>query len=311
MGHGHNHSQHHSHTNQKLLRQAFFIITGYMFVEFIGGIITNSLALLSDAGHMLSDSVALLLSLLAFWLSIKPANSTKSYGYKRAEILASLLNGLTLILIAIGIIYEGIKRIYYPPEIYGLGMFWIAIIGLLVNIIAAFILMKGDKDNLNLKSAFLHVIGDLLGSIGAIVASLLIYLFGWKIADPIASLLVAILILVGGIRVTFSSIHILMEGVPTNIKLDNVRNAILQLPEIETIHDLHVWSITSDVSALSCHVVINKDKATENDVIINNIKKIIKENFGIKHSTIQIEKEDICESGDSCDGNTHLQTEHH
>lgn len=303
MGHEHGHDHTHSHTtNKKLLKIAFILITAFMVVEVIGGLITNSLALLSDAGHMLSDSIALLLSLLAFWFSEKPSNSKNSYGYKRAEIIAALLNGLTLIAIAIYIFYEGIKRVFQPPEVLSIGMFWIATLGLVVNIIAAWILMKGDKENLNLRSAFLHVIGDLLGSVGAIIAAILIWGFNFQLADPIASMLVAVLVLISGIRVTKSSIHILMEGVPANINLDKIRKNILQIPGILNIHDLHVWSITSGFPALSCHIVLDNKEYNKGDEIISAIRGLIKDKYSINHSTIQLEKDYVCESGDNCGG---------
>ncbi|KXG43223.1 cation diffusion facilitator family transporter [Tepidibacillus infernus] len=300
----HNHHGHmHTHTsNKKLLMIAFFIITGFMIVEIIGGFLTNSLALLSDAGHMLSDSVALFLSLLAFWFSEKPTNAMNSYGYKRAEIIVALINGIALGVISIYIFYEGIQRLFQPAKVQSMGMLWIAVLGLLVNVVTAWILMKGEKDNLNLRSAFLHVLGDLMGSVGAIVAALLLWGFGWQIADPIASILVAILVLVSGWRVTKSSIHILMEGVPTNIQLDKIRSTILEVPEVESIHDLHVWSITSGFPSLSCHIVLNNnitEFSFEN--ILLKLKHNLKKDFGIEHSTIQIETIELCESGESCD----------
>src|SRR5690606_702233 len=184
----------------------------FMIVEAIGGFLTNSLALISDAGHMLSDAAALGLSLLAFKIGERKATKEKTFGYKRFEIIAAFINGVTLIIISLYIFYEAITR-FVEPQMVDSSMIFIAILGLLVNIGVALLLMKGDsKDNLNIRSALLHVIGDLLGSVGAIIAGLLIMAFGWYIADPIASILVAILITISGYRVTKDSLHVLMEG---------------------------------------------------------------------------------------------------
>ncbi len=226
---------------------SFFIITGFMIVEAIGGFITNSLALLSDAGHMLSDSISLGIGLLAFTLGEKVADYSKTYGYKRFEILAAVFNGVTLVLISLYIFYEAYQRFTNPPDVASTGMLIIATLGLLVNILVAWILMRqGDtEDNLNLRAAFLHVLGDLLGSVGAITAALLIIFFNWGWADPVASVIVAILVLISGWRVTKESIHVLMEGTPKNIELDDVIKTIENVKGIMGIHDLHVWSITS------------------------------------------------------------------
>ena len=259
MGHSHSHDHghhHHSSNNKKALKLSFFIIATYMIVEVIGGLLTNSLALLSDAGHMLSDAAALGLSYFALTFGERGASLSKTFGYKRFEILAAFINGITLILISAYIFWEAYQRILAPPDVISTGMLIVAVIGLLVNIVAAYILMKGDKDdNLNVRSAFLHVLGDLLGSVGAIVAALLIMLFGWNLADPIASVLVAVLIIISGYRVTKDSFHILMEGVPTNIDVAKVKNSLLGLDGVKDVHDLHVWSITSNFPALSCHIV--------------------------------------------------------
>ena len=200
-----------------------------MIVEVIGGLVTNSLALLSDAGHMLSDAVALGLSFFAIKLGEKKASQSKTFGYRRFEIIAASLNGLTLMAISLYIFYEASQRFLNPPEVQSTGMLIISVIGLLVNIAAAWILMSGDKEeNLNVRSAFLHVIGDMLGSVGAITAALLMIFFGWGIADPIASVIVAVLILISGWRVTKDSFHILMEGTPEQFDVDDVKTALLR-----------------------------------------------------------------------------------
>ncbi|PLR97867.1 cation diffusion facilitator family transporter [Bacillus sp. T33-2] len=294
MGHGHHHGHSHSHhhtSNKKALFLSFLLIFTFMLVEVIGGIMTNSLALISDAGHMLSDAAALGLSLFALKLGERKATKSKTFGYKRFEIIAAALNGLTLIIISVYIFYEAYHRFLNPPEVQSIGMLAISTIGLLVNIVAAWILMKADKeDNLNVRSAFLHVLGDMLGSFGAIIAALLIYFFGWGIADPIASVAVCVLILVSGWRVTKESLHVLMEGAPDELKLDEIKPALLRIPHVCEVHDLHVWSITSGVPMLSCHISITEDG--EHDAALHNAQSILHDQFGIDHSTIQVEREE-------------------
>ncbi|NYZ10869.1 cation diffusion facilitator family transporter, partial [Staphylococcus aureus] len=243
MSHEHNHTH---GANKKTLMISFIIITGYMIIEAIGGILTNSLALLADAGHMLSDSISLGVGLLAFILGEKAADYSKTYGYKRFEILAAVFNGVTLVLIAIYIFYEAYQRFTDPPEVASTGMLIIATIGLLVNILVAWILMRGGdtKENLNIRAAFLHVIGDLLGSVGAIIAALMILFFNWGWADPLASVIVAVLVLISGWRVTKDAVHVLMEGTPKNVEIDAVIKTIESIPGVNNMHDLHVWSIT-------------------------------------------------------------------
>ncbi|EIJ78391.1 CzcD [Bacillus methanolicus PB1] len=291
-GHSHGHGHSHAHTgNKKALFLSLLLISSFMVVEVIGGIITNSLALLSDAGHMLSDAAALGLSFFAIKLGEKKASDTKTYGYKRFEIIAAALNGITLILISLYIFYEAYQRFFNLPEVQSLGMLTISSIGLLVNIIAAWILMRGDKDeNLNVRSAFLHVLGDMLGSVGAIVAALLIFFFGWGIADPIASVIVAILIIISGWRVTKDSIHILMEGTPKQFELEKLRASLLAIPKVKEVHDLHIWSITSGMPMLSCHISIEGDGV--HDTVLHRAQSILHDDFGIEHSTIQVEKEE-------------------
>lgn len=292
--HGHNHGHGHSHSNtsnKKALFWSFLLIASFMIVEVIGGFLTNSLALLSDAGHMLSDAAALGLSLFAMKLGERKATQSKTFGYKRFEIIAAALNGLTLILISIYIFYEAYHRFINPPEVQSMGMLTISVIGLIVNIIAAWILMRGDKDeNLNVRSAFLHVLGDMLGSVGAITAALLIYFFGWGLADPIASIAVAILIIISGWRVTKESFHVLMEGTPAQIKVNEVKDALMKIPNVTDVHDIHVWSITSGVSMLSGHIAVAGEGL--HDRVLHQAQELLHDDFGIEHSTLQVEGEE-------------------
>src|SRR5690606_28531695 len=234
MAHDHNHDHTHG-ANKKVLFISFLIITSYMIIEAIGGFLTNSLALLADAGHMLSDSISLAIALIAFKLAEKVANYSKTYGYKRFEIIAAVINGATLIGVALYIFYEAIDRFANPPEVATTGMLIISVIGLLVNILVAWIMMRGGdtEDNLNMRGAYLHVLSDMLGSIGAIAAALLIMFFGWGWADPAASVIVAVLVLRSGYYVTKASLHVLMEGAPQNIVVEDVLQTIKKTEGIQ------------------------------------------------------------------------------
>lgn len=307
---------------QRTLLFSFLIITGYMFVEAIGGLLTGSLALLSDAGHMLSDAIALGATLMAFKIGEKAATHQKTYGYKRFEILVATVNGATLVIIALMIFYEAIKRFNSPPEIASQGMLIVATIGMLVNILVAWLMHRGshggdahshnhgsNKDkhetndakltgdasdnkqpvNLNMQSAYLHVLSDLMGSVAAIIAALLMMGFGWVWADAAASVIVAILILFSGYRVVRDSVHILMEGTPEGISLTNVEEKLLAHPQVQQVHDLHVWSITSGLNALSCHVVVDGEMSIhESSILIASLEQSLLE-LGIHHATIQVE----------------------
>ncbi|MDD1505177.1 cation diffusion facilitator family transporter [Lysinibacillus sp. CNPSo 3705] len=292
MGHNHDHSHDHTHgANKKVLIVSFIIITSYMIVEALGGYLTNSLALLSDAGHMLSDSISLAIALLAFILGEKAASYSKTYGYKRFEILAAVLNGVILILIALFIFYEAFKRFANPPEVATTGMLIISTIGLLINILVAWIMMRGSdtKDNLNMRGAFLHVLSDMLGSVGAIVAALLIMFFGWGWADPLASVIVAALVLRSGYYVTKAAVHVLLEGTPSNVDAEEIIQTIVQTDGVHSIHDLHIWTITSGTNALSCHAVVEGQlKIADSEHILREIEHNL-EHKGIKHVTIQLE----------------------
>lgn len=292
MGHSHDHGHDHTHgANKKALAISFAIITVFMVVEAIGGWLTNSLALLADAGHMLSDSISLGVAILAFTLGEKVADYSKTYGYKRFEILAAVFNGVTLVLIALYIFYEAYHRFANPPEVASGGMLAIALIGLLVNVLVAWLLMRnGDTDeNLNVRAAFVHVLGDLLGSVGAVAAALLIMFFGWGWADPLASVIVAVLVLVSGWRVTKDAVHILMEGTPKNIDLDDIIETMEAVPGIESIHDLHAWSITSGQNALSCHAVVDGNLSVQDSQKILRAVEHELGHKGIGHVTIQME----------------------
>ena len=344
---------------QRTLLFSFIIITGYMFIEAIGGWLTGSLALLSDAGHMLSDAIALGATLIAFKIGEKAATHQKTFGYKRFEILVATFNGATLVIIALVIFYEAIKRFNSPPEIATQGMLIIATIGMLINILVAWLMHRGNHGeashghshesndanitdatdtkitdtkakpadhkkpvNLNMQSAYLHVLSDLLGSVAAIIAALLMMGFGWVWADAAASIIVALLILISGYRVVRDSVHILMEGTPANISLVDVEQKLLTHPQVQKVHDLHVWSITSGLNALSCHVVVDGEMSIhESSILIASLETSLS-TLGIHHATIQVESSShpqnsshsealVCDiSGRSPTGNSHIGHNH-
>ncbi len=295
--HSHDHSHEHGHhdhsiavnrDNKNRVLWAMVLTFGFMFAEIIGGLISGSLALLADAGHMFSDALALMLSWLAFKYSDKGADSARSFGWHRFQILAAFVNGLSLLLIAAWIVFEAIQRFFEPVAVMATPMIIIASLGLVVNLVVFKILSGGDQENLNLKSAMIHVLGDLLGSVAAIVAALLIMLFGWYLADPILSILVALLIVKSGLIVVKKSAHILIEGAPDDVNEAAVKQQLMQdIPSVTDVHHIHVWSLTNDISLMTLHVQIN-EVLHETDVL-KQIKSSIAEHFNIHHTTIQVE----------------------
>lgn len=276
-----------------------------MFAEAIGGWLTNSLALLADAGHMFTDVAALSLTLGAIWFAARPATEKKTYGYYRIEILAALLNGLALLLISLWVIYEAYERWLDPPEVKGFDMMLIAVGGLVVNLIAAWLLHSDHKHDLNMRGAWLHVIGDALGSVTAIVAGLLIVAFNWTWADAVCSVLISLIIIFGSWNLMRDSINILLEGTPRHIDISAVEQAILQTKGVYGVHDLHVWTITSGMEALSAHVRHHSEIAQHE--LLKLLRKRLHDEFGIDHLTIQMETpefedEDVhfCHTGTQC-----------
>ncbi|WP_094903819.1 cation diffusion facilitator family transporter [Paenibacillus odorifer] len=293
-GHNHSHGAHGHHHfdpsgNKKGLMIALIITVGIMFLEFFGGLITNSLALLSDSGHMLNDASSLALSLVAVWFATKPASPNKTYGFHRFEILAALLNGVTLFVVAGFIIVEAYGRFFEPPTVASGSMMLIASIGLLANVASAWSLMrKGDvKNNINLRSAYLHVLGDALGSVGAIIAGLIMMIFGWYVADPIISVLVALLILRGAWGIIKHTVHVLMEGTPITINPAEVKEILESIEGVRNVHDLHIWTITSGLDSLSCHILIEEE--ADDQRILQQAIRLIADHFKIQHTTIQVE----------------------
>jgi cobalt-zinc-cadmium efflux system protein len=260
-----------------------------MFLEFFGGLATGSLALLSDSGHMLSDTASLALSLIAMMIAVKPPSMKNSYGFYRFEIMAALFNGVTLFVIAGFIIWEAYQRFFSPPEVASGTMMLIAAVGLLANLISAWSLTRKNaaKDNINIRSAYLHIMGDALGSVGALIAGLIMNLFSWYAADPVISVLVALLILRSAWNVMKQAFHILMEGTPITVNTRDVQEALLGIEGVTEVHDLHIWTITSGMDALSGHLLIADHM--NHQQILEQALKVVEETFGIHHTTLQIE----------------------
>jgi len=277
------------HTETLRLKLALAISCIYFFAELIGGFLTNSLALLSDAGHMLSDIAALALSLFAFRIAKRPATVSSTYGYHRAEILAALFNGLTLWLI-VGVIFAAAyNRFFDPPAVESYGMMIVASLGLLVNVVAGAILYGSHHHNLNLRGAFLHVVSDALGSVGAIAAGLIMLFTGWYVADPVISILIGLLILHSSWNLIKESFSVLMQAVPKGIRLEDVQQALEDVEGVSKVHDLHVWAVTSDIFTLSAHAVV--ENGGDFHQVLNGIEDTLKERFNIEHTTIQLETE--------------------
>lgn len=290
--HGHNH---HSHDhpqahNRRRLAWVMALTVVYMLAEAVGGFLTNSLALLSDAGHMLADVASLGLAWLALWFAARPITPKKTYGYYRIEILAALANGVALVVISLLIAYEAIHRLRQPEPVAGFEMLLIAAGGLLVNAYSAWLLHGASEENLNMRGAFLHITGDALGSVGAIIAGLLIWRWGWTIADPIISFVVCALIVFSSWHLIHESVNILLEGTPPHINVRSVVEAMHAVKGVADVHELHIWTISSGKEALSAHVTLEAGAAHR--ATLDALQEALREQFNIRHVTIQIELPD-------------------
>jgi cobalt-zinc-cadmium efflux system protein len=290
--HQHHHTGHRA-ANRKRLAWTLLLAGGYMVAEIVGGLISNSLALLADAAHMLSDVAALGLSLFAVWIAERPATPRRTYGYSRTEILAALINGAALIAISLYIFAEAYHRWRQPPPVMGALMMWIAVGGFIVNLLGLWILHGGRDESLNVRGAWLHVLTDTLGSVGAVVAGALIWLFGLNWIDPAISALIGLLVIYSAWRLVAESVSVLMESAPRGIDVDELHRAMLETPGVIEVHDLHVWTITSGLDCLSAHVV-KADGQSHGD-LLKRLRTTVRERFGIDHMTIQIEPEDFDE----------------
>lgn len=292
----HHHAQHREHAtadNRRRLLVVLLLNLGYLIAEVIGGVVTNSLALLSDAGHMLTDVAALALALVALWFTTRPADPRRSYGYHRVEILAALFNGMTLLAITLFIVFEAVRRLEHPPAVEGLGLLIIAAGGLVVNLLGAYLLQHGHAHSLNIRAAFYHLLADALGSLGAVLAGVFVIAFGWTIADPILAIGIAILIVVSSVGLVGEAVNVLLEAVPKHVDVEQVRAVLLALPGVIGVHDLHVWTLTTGMYALSCHVVVAcEDFAC---VKLETIRNLLHDQFDIPHMTVQLETKELAE----------------
>ena len=281
--------------HNKSLKIVFTITLIYFIIEVIVGFMSNSLALLSDAAHMLTDVAGQVLALFAIWMASKPRNSKKTYGYLRTEIFSALINAIVLIFISGYILYEAWQRFQDPPKVAGFSMLIVASIGLIINLISMKILKSGSEESINIKGAFLEVVADMLSSIAVVIAGIIILSTGWLLIDPIISALIGLFILPRTFGLLKESVDILLEGVPKDVNYDAVEKYISKNPGVDSIHDLHIWSLTSGVNALSGHIIMKPETTiTEMNDIIFKIKKELNSSYKISHTTLEvhINKED-------------------
>lgn len=283
----HRHRDHrHAPGTGRTLIVALAVTLGYALVEFVAGAAFHSLALMSDAGHMFSDALALGLAAFASWVGGRPAGSRHSYGFARAEVIAAFVNGLALLLIVVVIAVESIGRLLEPQPVSGFGVMVVAIFGLLANLFVAFLISRGER-NLNTRAALIHVVGDLIGSVAAITAGAVVFFTGWQPIDALLSLVIAVLILGSTVRLLLDALHVLMEGVPSGLRMEEVAAAIGDLTGVRAVHDLHVWNISSGQVALSAHVGL--DNLDNWAALLESARQMLQNRFGIAHVTLQPE----------------------
>jgi cobalt-zinc-cadmium efflux system protein len=285
MTHGHDHS--HGVRSRRALAVVLALIAGFTVVEAVGGFLTDSLALLADAGHMLGDSGALALALFAAWLASRPATPDRSFGYRRAEILAALANGLALVAIAIWVFVEAIRRLTDPPEVLGGWMLVVGLVGLVVNIVAAGILSRFAGESLNVQAALRHVLADVAGSVGVAVAALVVLTTGWEQADPLAGMAIALLILASSWAILRDSVAILLEATPAGVDAGEVGQAMAAVEGVVEVHDLHIWTITSGFPALSAHVLVRRGGDCHG--VRLQLEQLLAREFDLDHTTLQVE----------------------
>jgi cobalt-zinc-cadmium efflux system protein len=290
MGHGHGHHDH-AHGQQAAPRKALMVALGltttFMLVEVAVGLWSGSLALLADAGHMLNDAAALGLSLLITWIAARPRTPKHTFGFRRAEVVGALVNAVALGVAGVLIVTEAVERIGAPPPVRGVGMMATAILGLLVNLTSAWVLARHGGESINVRAALFHVLSDALGSVAAIVAGVLILAFGWHLADPVASLLIAVFILWGAYRLLRDTTHVLMEGAPAGVDVPELEATIRETEGVEEVHDLHVWSLVPGETLLSAHVVIRPGAHGTDVARLVGVR--LEEIHDIQHATIQPE----------------------
>lgn len=292
--HSHSHGHSHNHaagvTNERKLLFAILLTGAFFVAEVVGGFWTNSLALLSDAAHMFTDVMALVIALVAIRIGKRSADNRRTYGYRRFEILAAAFNAIGLFLVALYILYEAYERFLNPPEIHTWGMLAVAVLGLVVNLISMRILVSGSESSLNMKGAYLEVFADMLGSIGVIIGSLLVYFTGWAQIDAVIAVLIGLWVLPRTWKLLSESLNILLEGVPEGIELQRVHAELLALPGVQDVHDLHIWSITSGQHSLTAHLLVSEPP--EDSSLLKQAHAIAK-NHGIEHTNFQVEVEHV------------------
>ena len=300
--HVHPETNHHNDDSSRGLQFALIIVAVVMAIEIFGGILSHSLALLGDAGHMLVDALALALSLIALNLAKKPATITRTYGFHRSEILAALANGVTLVLVAVYIFYEAYQRFRAPPTVQTTIMLAVAVTGLAANLVTMRLLHRARHSNLNVRAAFFHVLGDTLSSVGVIAGGIIIAVTGWKIVDPIIAIMIGIIILWGAVGLVRESVDILLETVPKHISLEKVTEVIKGVKGVVELHDLHIWTITSGIYALSTHILIQDQMLSRAGEITTAINRELAQKFNITHTTFQLENEkcENCAEGLVC-----------
>jgi cobalt-zinc-cadmium efflux system protein len=306
--HSHDHSQHsgHGHGLGQGVREGqarglvvVLVLVGvYMFAEVAGSFLTGSLALLADAGHTLSDVASLILGLFAVWMAQRPASQNRTYGHTRVEILAALAQGVALVAVAIMIFREGAGRITAAPEVNGLGMMLVASGGLAVNAIGMYILDRGRQDSLNIRGVWLHLATDALGSLGVIAAGAAVWAFGWAWADAAIAMVISGLVLYSAWQLLRDAVDILMESAPGHLDVEEIRTAMADLPDVTSVHDLHVWTIGNAEVALSTHLV--SPAASDPGDLLREVRDLLAERFGVRHTTVQIEVDDGTEA--DCEG---------
>lgn len=303
MSHHHEHPSNHEirTASNRALKAALIILSLFFVVEIVGGILTNSLALISDAAHLLTDVAAVILALLAQWFAQKDPSARRSFGYRRVEILAALLNGFTLLLVAIYIGYEAYGRIQDPPPVLGLPMIIVASLGLLAQTLAALILSRAQGESLNVRGAYLHAMTDAVQSIGVVVAGVVMLSTGWYLADPLISILIGLLVAYSGGKIIFEATHVLLEGTPKDINLDQIAAMIEQTPGVQRVTDLHAWTLTTGYNALSAHVVaMPNPEDMGHQRLLKRLTCDLRDDFPLQHITLQIEQEcDLCQ-GSPC-----------
>lgn len=288
--HHHGSGRRHVHAaSERSIGLAAALTGAFMLAEVAGGLYAGSLALLADAGHMASDAAALGLGLFALWIADRPSAARRTFGHLRAEILAALANGVALLAVAVVIVIEAIERLASPPPVRAGILLAVAGGGLVVNLLGLLALHGGSRRNLSVRGAFLHVVGDALGSVGALAAGAVIWAFGWRWADPAASLAIAALVVVAAWQLVREAVDVLMEAAPAHLDVEEIRAALLELREVSSVHDLHVWTITSGSVALSCHAVAAPGH--DATATLAAVQRRLRDRFGIDHATIQVEPE--------------------